>query len=241
MRNIDGPPRRFTDPRRPPDASSAARCSAAPGGGFRGRVRRRAHAVSCAQKQRATAQALVDANGSAAGVAGGLIRPAGRGGGAQPFNRGATLTVPHRVRDQSQTPMGCCASSASGGRSSASAYESACPRRAFISGFHRTPTPAAPSSEAPGSARIRQRSDRRVLDIFFPRAPPRAVRTRTFARVPRGRYPRPRDNARDEILDSARRDARRPDARPDVARSPPPQLPRWTRSAPPRRPRPRIS
>ena len=98
MRNIDGPPRRFTDPRRPPDACSAARCSAAPGGGFRDRVRRRAHADSSAQKQRATAQGLVDANGSAAGVAGGLIRPTERGGGAQPFNRGATLTVSWEVK-----------------------------------------------------------------------------------------------------------------------------------------------
>mmetsp|Transcript_15591 Transcript_15591/g.50760 ORF Transcript_15591/g.50760 Transcript_15591/m.50760 type:complete len:301 (-) Transcript_15591:1876-2778(-) len=93
MRNMDGPPRRFTDPRRPPDASSAARCSAAPAGGFRGRVRRRAHAVSSAQKWHATAQGLVDANGSGAGVTGGLIRPVARREGRIEANRPRGLGV----------------------------------------------------------------------------------------------------------------------------------------------------
>ena len=93
MRNVDGPPQRFVDPRRPSDAPGTALCSTAPRDRYRGRVRRRAHAFSSAQKQRATAQGLVDAIGSAAGVAGGLIRPTGRGGGAQTFNEGVGLGV----------------------------------------------------------------------------------------------------------------------------------------------------
>ena len=103
MRNVDGPPQRFVDPQRPSDAPGAALCSTAPRDRYRGRVRRRAHAISCAQKQRATAQGLVDAIGSAAGVAGGLIRPTGRGGGAQTFNEGVGLGVHGQRRSRRPT------------------------------------------------------------------------------------------------------------------------------------------